>query len=54
MSQKFSQKLIEDLRMYWRQRWGEKISVETAEACLDALAELYLCVCKIDEGKRSR
>jgi hypothetical protein len=54
MSQKFSQKLVEDFRIYWRQRWGEKIPVETAETCLDALAELYLCVRKIDEGKRSR
>lgn len=49
--EKFSQKLIEDFRIYWLQRWKEEVSVETAEIYLNALAELYLCLREIEENK---
>jgi hypothetical protein len=52
--EKFSQKLIEDFRTYWLLRWEERISIETAEAYLGALAELYLCMSKINEREFSR
>jgi len=48
----FSEKLIEDLRTYWLERWGEDISAEDAEQYLHALAELYLCMREIEENKR--
>lgn len=49
---KFSQKLIEDFTAYWRLRWREEISPETVEACLNALAELYLSISKINKEKK--
>lgn len=53
--EKFSQKLIEDFRAYWLLQWKEELSIETTEAYLNALAELYLCMTKINkENKQAR
>lgn len=42
MPQKFSQKLIDDFKSYWLNRFEKNISTEEADQYLNSLAELFL------------
>lgn len=50
----FSSELIEELRACWLKRYKQEISAEEAERYLRALAELYLCLHKIETDKKKK
>jgi len=50
--EKFSSKIIEDIKTYWLKKYGLELSTESAEKYLFILAELYLSFCKIEQDKK--